>query len=151
MLITSDYLLTEGNVFIGHLYNGSRNNKHYYYHRGWNVQALIAYICGIVPPFPGFVGTLGAHVSISATNLGRLGWILSFSISFVVYFVLCTIWPTKSQALIKEMGLGWEEQSGDIVVAEDGTQIVEEGREVRVRDESSDDIFREHQFSEEKK
>lgn len=49
------------------------------------------------------------------------------------------------------MGLGWEEQSGDIVVAEDGTQIVEEGREVRVRDESSDDIVREHQYGEEKK
>ncbi|KUJ19173.1 uracil permease-like protein [Mollisia scopiformis] len=150
VMICDYYLLTKGNVFIGHLYNGSRTNKHYYYHHGWNIQALIAYICGIVPPFPGFVGTLGAHVSTGATDLGRLGWLLSFTISFIVYFAICTVWPTKNQRLIKEMGLGWEEQSGDTITAEDGTQIVEEGKQVRVRDESSDDIVRDHLYGAEK-
>lgn len=141
VMICDYYLLTKGNVFIGHLYNGSKTNKHYYYHRGWNIQALIAYICGIVPPFPGFAGTLGAHVSISATDLGRLGWLLSFVISFVVYWVICMVWPTKNQRLVKEMGLGWEEQGGDTVIAEDGTVFVEEGREVRPRDESTEEIY----------
>jgi NCS1 family nucleobase:cation symporter-1 len=136
----TDYLLTKGNVFIGHLYNPSRTNKHYYYTYGWNVQAVIAYICGIALPFPGFVGTLGAKVSTSATDLGRLGWLLSFSVSFVVYYVLCLIWPTENQKIIKQMGLGWEEQCGDTVVAEDGTEIVEEGERVSARSEASDDV-----------
>lgn len=91
---------------------------------------MIAYLCGIALPFPGFVGTLGAHVSTSATDLGRLGWLLSFTVSFVVYYAICFFWPTRNQVLIKEMGLGWEEESGDMVVAEDGTQIVEEGSKV---------------------
>lgn len=139
-----DYLLTKGNVFIGHLYNGSKENKHYYYHRGWNVQAIIAYICGIVPPFPGFVGTLGANVPAAATDIGRLGWLLSFFVSFVVYYLICLIWPTHNQRIIREMGIGWEQESGDFLVAADGTEIVQEGMVVRTReDESSTDVARE--------
>jgi NCS1 family nucleobase:cation symporter-1 len=70
--VFADFLLTKGNVFVGHLYNGSKANKHYYYHMGWNIQGVIAYLCGIALPFPGFVGTLGAKVSTGATDLVSL-------------------------------------------------------------------------------
>jgi NCS1 family nucleobase:cation symporter-1 len=106
---------------------------------GWNIQGVIAYLCGIALPFPGFVGTLGAKVSTGATDLGRLGWLLSFAVSFIVYYVICLFWPTRNQRLIKEMALGWEEASGDRIVAEDGTEIVEEGKAVHVVGEISDD------------
>lgn len=56
-----------------------------------------------------------------------------------MYYVLCFIWPTANQKLIKEMGLGWEEKSGDEVVAEDGTNIVEVGGFVREKNDSEDD------------
>ena len=133
-------MLTRGNVFVGHLYNGTKTNRHYYYHKGWNLQAVFAYICGIAPPFPGFVGTLGAKVSTQALDLGRLGWLLSFTVSFVVYYVVCSIWPTNNQKMIKEMQPGWEANSGDIILAPDGTEIVEEGAAVRARSEGSDDL-----------
>ena len=120
------------------MYDGSRTNKHYYYTKGWDIQAVIAYICGIALPFPGFVGTLGAKVSTPALDLGRLGWLLSFTVTFVVYVLLCLIWPTENQKLIKEMDLTWEEKSGDRIVAEDGTEIVEEGKIVRERSEKLD-------------
>lgn len=142
IMVCDYYALTKGNVFIGHLYNGSKNNAHYYYNRGWNIQAIIAYICGVALPFPGFVGTLGASVSTSATNLGRLGWILSFSVSFVVYFVLCKVWPTQNQKIIKEMGLAWESQYGDFVIAEDGTQIAERGAVVTAVSDDTESVNR---------
>jgi len=123
IMICDYFLLTKGNVFISHLYDGSKSNKHYYYHRGWNVQALISYIVGVALPFPGFVGTLGPHVSKSAQELGQCGWLLSFISSFVVYYVLCKIWPTRNQRLVKEMGLRWEEMGLRDLVAEDGTLI----------------------------
>lgn len=129
-----DYLVSNGNVFISHLYNGSKENKHYYYHRGWNIQAIFAYICGIALPFTGFVGTLGPHVSTSATNMGRLGWILSFVTSFTVYWIVCKLWPTRNQRLIKEMGLAWEEMGDREIIAEDGTVIVEVGSVVQEAD-----------------
>ena len=51
---------------------------------------------------------------------------LSFASSFVVYFVLCLIWPTKNQKLVKEMGFGWEEVSYKEIIARDGTVITDE-------------------------
>lgn len=136
-LIFLDFVITKGNVFIGHLYNGSSENKHYYFHKGWNIQALIAYICGIALPFPGFVGTLGPSMSAPAMDLGHLGWLLSFTVSFSVYWAICMVWPTRNQALIKEMGLTWEEASTVPVLAEDGTEIIEEGDKVRAVSEGS--------------
>ena len=136
IMICDYYILTRGNVFIGSLYNGSKSNAHYYYHKGWNIQAVIAYLCGIVPPFPGFVGTLGPKVPIAATDLGRLGWVLSFVISFTVYWALCLVWPTKNQKLIKDMGLRREQQADEEIYAEDGTLILHTG----VAESSGSDI-----------
>ena len=137
-LLSADYLLTKGNVYIGNLYNGTKSNPHYYYHYGWNIQAVIAYLSGIALPFAGFVGTLGAKVSIQASDLGDLGWCISFSASFIVYLVLCTVWPTKNQKLIREAGLRWEELGDAPIIAEDGTEIVEEGKVVREQDINDD-------------
>ena len=72
-------------------------------------------------------------MSTGATDLGRLGWLLSFTVSFVIYYIICLFWPTRNQKLIKEMGLKWEEESGDIVLAPDGTELIEEGGIVRER------------------
>lgn len=150
VMICDFYLLTRGNVSIGHCYDGSRSNKFYYYTMGWNLQAVFAYICGIalpftgtlplLPPFssstsntnlsPGFVGTLGPTVSTAATDLGRLGWILSFFTTFIVYYIVCTLVPTQSQRRIREAGLKWEELSYEPVFAEDGTRIAEVGDSV---------------------
>ncbi len=123
IMIGDYWLLTKGNVFVSHLYDGSRDNKHYYYLYGWNVQGVIAYLCGIALPFPGFVGTLGATVSVPAQKMGHLGWLLSFSVSLIVYYLICLVWPTQNQKLIREMGLKWEEVSYQEIVAADGTVI----------------------------
>lgn len=95
-----------------------------------NWQAVFAYIVGIALPFPGFVGTLGPNVSPAAQKLGDLGWMMSFVASFVVYYVVCLIWPTQNQKKVRQMGLGWEEISHQQLTAEDGTVITNdmEGR-----------------------
>lgn len=136
IMVCEYWLLTRGNVFVGHCYDGSRNNRHYYYIGGWNVQALIAYLVGIALPFPGFVGSLGAPVSAAATDLGHLGWMLSFAVSFVVYWALCTIWPTQNQKIIRDMELGWEQMQGEEMYAEDGTLIREVGPSVVAEEEA---------------
>lgn len=123
IMVCDYWCLTKGNVFIAHLYDGTKDNKHYYYHKGWNVQAIIAYLCGIALPFAGFLGTLGVPVSVAAQDLGHLGWMLSFAIAFVVYYVICLVWPTRNQRLVKEMGLKWEEVSYSEIIAADGTLI----------------------------
>jgi NCS1 family nucleobase:cation symporter-1 len=111
IMVCDYFLLTKGNVFLSHAYDPTSSNKHYYYTRGWNIQAIIAYLCGVALPFPGFVGTLGASVSGSAQRLGDCGWMLSFVTSFVVYYVICCVVPTANQKLVKQMGLRWEEMA----------------------------------------
>ncbi|OAL39131.1 hypothetical protein AYO20_01449 [Fonsecaea nubica] len=113
IMVAEYFLLTKGNIFLQHLYDGKRTNPHYYYHRGWNVQAYIAYIVGVVIPFPGFCGSLGANVSETAMNIGHLGWCLSFVVSIAVYVPLCYVWPTKNQKMIKGMGLKFEETAAE--------------------------------------
>jgi len=61
---------------------------------------------------------------------------MSFFVSFVVYTAICWVWPTGNQKLIREMGLGWEQASGDVLYGLDGTEIVEEGNGVYARDSS---------------
>lgn len=111
-IMTCDYfLLTRGNVFLSHAYDPTPSNRHYYYTRGWNIQAIIAYLCGVALPFPGFVGTLGASVSVPAQRLGNLGWMLSFTVSFVMYYIICRVWPTQNQRMVRRMGLRFEEMA----------------------------------------
>lgn len=103
------YLLTKGNVFIPELYNGTKSNPYYRYKKGWNINAYIAYIAGIALPFAGFVGTLGAKgVSEVATNMGHIGWLLSYFVSAFVYYGMCKIFPTPAQRVVKENGMHWE-------------------------------------------
>jgi len=125
IMVCDYWLLTRGNLFLPHLYHNSPTNPSYRYHGGWNLQALIAYIVGVALPFPGFVGTLGPHVSAAAQDLGHLGWLLSFAVSFVLYYLLCRIWPTQSQKRVRELGLGWEEQSYQVLTAMNGAIVAD--------------------------
>ncbi|RAH68344.1 nucleobase cation symporter-1 family protein [Aspergillus aculeatinus CBS 121060] len=108
IMVCEYFCFTKGNIFIPALYDGTPLNKSYYYLKGWNVQAVLAYIIGIAFPFPGFVGSLGASVSTTATRMGDLGWILSFVTAFVCYFGICWVWPTENQKRIRAEKLGWE-------------------------------------------
>ncbi|BCS00588.1 uncharacterized protein AKAW2_50929S [Aspergillus luchuensis] len=132
IMVCEYFCFAKGNIFLSSLYDGTKLNKNYRYYGGWNIQAVIAYIIAIALPFPGtfilsspithqiliitctgFVGSLGASVSITATRMGDLGWILSFTTAFVMYYIICTFWPTENQKLIKKQGLTWEQTAQD--------------------------------------
>ena len=116
LIFQIDFLLSKGNIFIPSLYNGTSSNKNYYYMKGVNVQAVIAYIIGIALPFPGFCGELGANVSAAAMHLMDIGWVLSFSTSFVSYYIICTIWPTENIKFVKQQGYKFEQLAGEAQV-----------------------------------
>ncbi|KAE8382401.1 permease for cytosine/purines, uracil, thiamine, allantoin-domain-containing protein [Aspergillus bertholletiae] len=64
--------------------------------------ALAAYIFGIVVPFPGFYGVLGASVYTAASHIMDIAWVTSFVTSFIVYFAICWIWPTQNMKFVRE-------------------------------------------------
>lgn len=111
--------MTKGNVFCTHLFDPTSSNRHYRYHGGWNLQALIAYCIGIALPFPGFAASLGASgVNVAGQRLFSLGWLLSFFTSLVAYPLICAVWPTKNQKMIRESGMAWEQAGNEFLTAE---------------------------------
>lgn len=48
-------------------------------------------------------------MTTTAININRFGYPISFTVSFILYYGICKIWPTHNQKLIRDMGLGWEE------------------------------------------
>ena len=103
------FYFTRGNVFVSHLYSVSAADSYYWFWRGCNIQAFLAYLAGIALPFPGFVGTLGGSVSVTGVRIGYMGWLISFFVSALVYFILCSIKPTAVQRVITKQGLKWEQ------------------------------------------
>jgi len=151
IMVADYYILTKGNIFLKHLYDGDKTNPHYYYHKGWNIQAYIAYVVAVAIPFPGFCGSLGANVSQTAINIGHLGWCLSFVVSIAIYVPLCYFWPTSNQKLIKSMNLKFEEMARDEL---DPTTLPHfhntliHGREVEVRSENDAEYAAHEKFGE---
>ncbi|KAL1899938.1 hypothetical protein Sste5346_002804 [Sporothrix stenoceras] len=101
------YVFSRGNLFVPSLYDGSPTNKHYWYSRGWNIQTYIAYIVAVGLCLVGFVNKVGVKVRQVGVELGYLGWFLTFSTGWIVYYVVNKVWPHQNVQYTK--GLKWEE------------------------------------------
>ncbi|KAL3461053.1 hypothetical protein BJX64DRAFT_289618 [Aspergillus heterothallicus] len=118
IMLVDYYIVSNGNIFIPSLYVGNRDNEHYWYKGGWNIQSYIAYITAVGLCFVGFVNKVGASVPPVGEDFGDLGWALTFPTGGIVYYVLYKVWPHQNAR--KTKNLGWEELAGkyDSVVLE---------------------------------
>lgn len=75
----------------------------YYYWKGLNWRALVAWACGLAPLFPGFIASVStAHVSLGATHLYYLCWPLGFTISGLVMLGLSKASPPAGLGEVDE-------------------------------------------------
>jgi NCS1 family nucleobase:cation symporter-1 len=85
-----------GNYWVEDLYTDDPKGR-YWYNGGFHWRAYAAYVCGIVVPFPGFVGAISGdkygQISNAAAKIYTFGYLLSFTIGAVVYFAICKISP----------------------------------------------------------
>lgn len=117
IMLVEYYLVSKGNIFVPSIYVGHKSNKHYWYNKGWNVQAYVAYITAVGLCMIGFVNKVGADVPAGGVKIGQLGWILSFPTAGIVYYALSFVWPHPNVANVKQ--LAWEQLAkvdGDGVV-----------------------------------
>ncbi|KAJ9211054.1 hypothetical protein DTO166G4_7345 [Paecilomyces variotii] len=128
IMVCEYFMISRGNIFVPSLYNGTKSNENYWYTGGWNLRAYIAYVVAIALPFPGFVGTLGANVSESASNLGHLGWCLSFTLGFTVYWAINQVWPHENVKNTKH--LAREQLAKESFI--EGIEQEEETKEARI-------------------
>lgn len=101
IMVSDYYFVRNGNYWIEDLYTDDPNGR-YWYKSGFHWRAYAAYICGIVVPFPGFVGAIGGGklslITNGAAQIYAIGYLLSFCIGGLVYYVLCKISPPGNVA-----------------------------------------------------
>lgn len=97
-VISCDYFLVRrGYIKLMHLYSNQTGSFYMYGNRwGINWRAFVAYFLSIAPNLPGFVGTVGApqiSIGVGALRIYYLSYWVGYAIAFIVYAILCYIWP----------------------------------------------------------
>lgn len=95
-VVAADYFVVrKGLVDLQHCYSNHPNSFYMYGNRyGTNWRAVVAYLLGMVPNFPGFIGSVGGgYVPVGAMNLFRLNYFVGWLVSFIIYSILCYYWP----------------------------------------------------------
>ncbi|BEJ06652.1 hypothetical protein CcaverHIS641_0311740 [Cutaneotrichosporon cavernicola] len=76
----------------------------YYYWKGVNWRAVIAWACGVGPLFPGFLNNVaGTRVPEGIKKLYFLCWPLGFTVSGVVLVVLSKVFPVAGVGEVDEL------------------------------------------------
>ncbi|SCU77949.1 LAMI_0A02894g1_1 [Lachancea mirantina] len=93
-VVASDYyVVRKGLIRLQHCFTNKPNTLYMYGSRfGTNWRAVAAYVIGIVPNFPGFIGSVGPKVPENAMRVYYLNYFVGFLVSFLVYAVLCYFW-----------------------------------------------------------
>ncbi|GAA6062412.1 hypothetical protein JCM10212_006047 [Sporobolomyces blumeae] len=95
VMISHYWVVAKQKVKTDDLYTLSRDGAYHYWH-GFNLRAFAAYVAGIAPNLPGFVGAVGHDVPMAATRIYQLSWFVGFFVSSIVYVALCKAFPIRS-------------------------------------------------------
>ncbi|KAF3026797.1 hypothetical protein E8E14_014900 [Neopestalotiopsis sp. 37M] len=93
IMVVDYWVIRRGNFHVPSLYTKDPGTIYRYYH-GWNPRALAAWVAGVAFTVHGIAGALDASaVNTASKNMYKLGFILSFLMGSLVYYVLNLIWP----------------------------------------------------------
>lgn len=89
------FLIRNGNLDVVGLYNFRKDGIYFYTH-GVNLRGIFAFVAGFLLPFPGFCAVVGSFsISTGAQRLYNLGWLLSFFVGGLSYYLACLVFPIK--------------------------------------------------------
>jgi NCS1 family nucleobase:cation symporter-1 len=108
-MIVDYWLVRKGNFHVPSLYVSSAESPYTYY-KGWNLRMLVAWVAGVAFTVHGVAGSLNpTSVATASKNMYKLGFLLSFCMSAVVYYILCLVWPVQILPKGMERHLAFEE------------------------------------------
>ncbi|EDO18401.1 hypothetical protein Kpol_1013p76 [Vanderwaltozyma polyspora DSM 70294] len=87
------FIIRKGYVNIFHCYTNKPGSYYMYNKWGTNWRAVVAYICGIVPNFVGFLGSLDVVVPEGAMKVYYLNYYIGYLVSALVYVILVYYFP----------------------------------------------------------
>lgn len=90
-----DYWFRRGNIIINDCFTANKRGV-YYFSYGINWRSYITFIVGFIVPLPGFIGSFGNSVSVTATRIYDMGWLISLVVGVLVQVILCLLFPYKN-------------------------------------------------------
>ncbi|OQO02910.1 hypothetical protein B0A48_11193 [Cryoendolithus antarcticus] len=95
VMIVDYWIARRGNVHVPSLYRPEVGSP-YYYTKGVNFRAYIAWVCGVVLVISGISGAIKpGSISQTAVNVYNCGFVLSLTAGALVYYILIKIWPVQ--------------------------------------------------------
>lgn len=112
-MVADYWLIRKGNFHVPSLYVCSPESPYTYY-KGWNLRMLVAWASGVAFTVHGVAGSLNPDsVAAASKNMYKLGFLLSFCMGGLIYYVLCWIWPVQILPLGSERILTFEEMAAN--------------------------------------
>ncbi|KAF2658052.1 hypothetical protein K491DRAFT_703009 [Lophiostoma macrostomum CBS 122681] len=136
-IAVADYVLRRGNIDVSSLYTA---NQDYWYQKGWNWKAYVAYVMAVWPVVPGLAHQFNTSHSMSAgwTNLYKIGWLFATSMGAFAYVGLS--YAFKDPAMFEARKHPWEayvERQQSLLDKEPGECSTVDGYGVEEREEPS--------------
>ncbi|KAH8891935.1 NCS1 nucleoside transporter [Thozetella sp. PMI_491] len=91
VLMCNYYIISRGHFDVPALYSGDKSGP-YYYTKGWNFRAYIAYIITVGVNFAGFLGNMGIKVPIGITRFYYFAYPVGIVLSFGIFWVCNLVW-----------------------------------------------------------
>jgi NCS1 family nucleobase:cation symporter-1 len=112
-MIVDYWMIRKGNFHVPSLYV-SDSGSPYSYYKGWNLRMVAAWVAGVAFTVHGVAGSLDpTSVTTASKNMYKLGFLLSFCMGGLVYYILCLIWPVQILPKGAERQLAFEELAGN--------------------------------------
>ncbi|KAL6399909.1 hypothetical protein AUP68_17319 [Ilyonectria robusta] len=110
VMVCDYYIIKKRKLNIHELY---RSNGIYWYDGGVNWRAYAAFITGFAPLLPGFAKSIKHELNVGgAWKIYTFAWIFGFTLSTLVYYVICTYVSPPTGAMVDEAV--YPRQKGDI-------------------------------------
>ncbi|RFU23867.1 hypothetical protein B7463_g12470, partial [Scytalidium lignicola] len=93
-MICDYFFARKGNLHVPSLYNGTPSSPYWYWH-GFNLRAFAAWAIGVAFVIHGLSGSYNISSSAASKHMYTLGFLLSFTISGLFYYIFCLIWPVQ--------------------------------------------------------
>ncbi|PWN26047.1 NCS1 nucleoside transporter [Jaminaea rosea] len=99
LLIADYHVVRQRKLKLSHLYEATPETT-YSFFCGFNPRALLAWVLGVLPAFPGFVHNVSHKGDFTNYNVGwsrlfHFCWLIGLTISAFVFTALCYVWPPQ--------------------------------------------------------
>lgn len=135
VLICNYYIISRGYFNVPDLYVSDKSAT-YYYTKGWNIRAYIAYIVTVAVNFAGFLGNMGVKVPLGITRFYYFAYPVGLTLSFSIFWI-CNI---VSKPVVFVPWNEWQEPKNYIRPEEDPENVtgVLRGEDVNSETASTD-------------